>query len=73
VVGIPTTELISIKQGGNHSGTYVHRKVRYNLAQWILPDFAVQVSNVLDNLNNKIILIQPHIQKINNHIFIIKI
>ena len=50
VVGIPTTEFISIKQGGINQGTYVHRKVGYHLAQWISPYFAVQVSNILDNL-----------------------
>ena len=49
-VGIPTAELISIKQGGINQGTYVHRKVGYHLAQWISPYFAVQVSNILDNL-----------------------
>jgi hypothetical protein len=43
-------DLINSNVGGNHSGTYVHRKVGYNLAQWLSPSFAVQVSNVLDNL-----------------------
>lgn len=50
VIGIPITELIDIKQGGINQGTYVHRKVAYHLAQWISPQFAVQVSNVLDEL-----------------------
>ena len=39
VVGIPSTELIDIKQGGVNQGTYVHRKVSYHLAQWISPSF----------------------------------
>jgi hypothetical protein len=47
---IPILNLINSNVGGNHSGTYVHRKVGYHLAQWISPQFAVQVSNVLDNL-----------------------
>jgi len=47
---IPVKDLINSNVGGNHSGTYVHRKVGYNLAQWLSPSFAVQVSNVLDNL-----------------------
>ena len=47
---IPILELLDSKVGGSHSGTYVHRKVAYHLAQWISPHFAVQVSNVLDEL-----------------------
>ena len=35
---------------GGHSGTWVHRKVGYHLAQWISPKFAVQVSLILDEL-----------------------
>jgi predicted GIY-YIG superfamily endonuclease len=50
VMGIPITGLIDIQQGGINQGTYVHRKVAYHLAQWISPQFAVQVSNVLDEL-----------------------
>jgi len=49
-MGIPILELLDSKVGGSHSGTYVHRKVAYHLAQWISPQFAVQVSNVLDEL-----------------------
>lgn len=48
--GISVMDLINSNVGGNHLGTYVHRKVAYHLAQWISPSFAVQVSNVLDNL-----------------------
>ena len=49
-MGIPVLDLLDSKVGGSHSGTYVHRKVAYHLAQWISPHFAVQVSNVLDEL-----------------------
>ncbi len=52
--GISVIDLINSNVGGNHSGTYVHRKVGYHIAQWISPDFAVQVSNVLDNFENKL-------------------
>jgi len=48
--GIPVLDLINSNVGGNHSGTYVHRKVGYHLSQWLSPSFAVQVSNILDNL-----------------------
>lgn len=66
--GIPNTELIiDIEKGGIIQGTYVHRKLVYHLVQWISPSFAVQVLNVLENLNNEKILIQPQpIKKINN-------
>ncbi len=77
VVGIPSTELIDIKQGGVNQGTYVHRKVGYHLSQWISPSFAVQVSNILDNLfitgkvelgneNSNIELENIYKEKINN-------
>ena len=49
-IGIPIFELINIQVGGNYNGTWVHRKVGYHLAQWISPSFAVQVSNILDEL-----------------------
>jgi hypothetical protein len=49
-IGIPILELIQVKTGGDHSGTWVHRKIGYHLAQWISPQFAVKVSNILDEL-----------------------
>ena len=49
-MGIPILELINVKTGGDHSGTWVHRKIGYHLAQWISPQFAVKVSNILDEL-----------------------
>jgi hypothetical protein len=48
--GIPVLELVKVEIGGNHSGTWVHRKVGYHLAQWISPEFAVKVSDILDEL-----------------------
>jgi len=47
---IPILELFVTTVGGNHSGTWVHRKVAIHLAQWLSPSFAVQVSNWLDEL-----------------------
>ena len=49
-MGIPILELIKSDIGGNHSGTWVHRKVGYHIAQWISPAFSVRVSNILDEL-----------------------
>ena len=48
--GIPVLELLNLDVGGNHNGTWIHRKVGYHLAQWLSPGFAVQVSNILDEL-----------------------
>jgi hypothetical protein len=48
--GIPVLDLIISDTGGNHEGTWIHRKVGYHIAQWISPDFAVKVSNILDEL-----------------------
>lgn len=63
---IPESKLIIVKHGGDSSksvipdmenskvnGTWIHRKVAYNLAQWISPYFAVQVSKILDELFTK--------------------
>ena len=32
-MGIPILELIKVNTGGDHSGTWVHRKIGYHLAQ----------------------------------------
>jgi len=49
-IGIPILELFVTTVGGNHNGTWVHRKVAIHLAQWLSPNFAVQVSNWVDEL-----------------------
>lgn len=45
-VGIPTSQLIDIKKGGNSStqGSWIHPDLAVQLAQWISTEFAVQVS-----------------------------
>jgi hypothetical protein len=45
-MGIPITELIQSKQGGDSrlQGTWVHPHIAINLSQWISPIFAVKVS-----------------------------
>ena len=62
---IPQSKLIIVKHGGiselrytdslnpKIQGTWIHRKVAYNLAQWISPYFSVQVSKILDELFTK--------------------
>jgi prophage antirepressor-like protein len=50
IMGIPILELFVTTVGGNHNGTWVHRKVAIHLAQWLSPNFAVQVSNWVDEL-----------------------
>ena len=50
IMGIPILELFVTTVGGNHNGTWVHRKVAIHLAQWLSPSFAVQVSNWVDEL-----------------------
>jgi hypothetical protein len=54
--GIPYSELIQVKKGGNYKeqGTWVHPKVAINLSQWASPKFAVMVSNwVFDWMSGK--------------------
>ena len=48
-IGIPISRIMEVNLGG-HSGTWVHRKLGYHLAQWISAEFAVRVSNILDEL-----------------------
>jgi hypothetical protein len=50
IIGISTFDLILTNKGENCSETYVHRKIGYHLAQWISSHFAIQVSNILDNI-----------------------
>jgi hypothetical protein len=42
--------LIEIQQGGSpeNQGTWVYRKVAIRLAQWLSPDFAVQVDDWIE-------------------------
>jgi hypothetical protein len=35
IIGIPMTEIMQAKQGGNDSGTCVHHQNAYHLAQWM--------------------------------------
>ncbi len=42
--GIPALNLIDKKIGGNHSSTFIHSELAIQLAQWISPTFALQVS-----------------------------
>ena len=47
---IAIMELVASKVGGNHTGTWIHRKVAYHFCQWLSPHFAYQVTNILDEL-----------------------
>jgi hypothetical protein len=49
-MGISHIDLFDAKKGGNHSGTYVHRKIGIHLAQWISPEFSIQVTNCIEEL-----------------------
>lgn len=45
---IGISDLVSSSHGGAHSGTWVHRKVAIHLAQWISPDFAIWVTDLVE-------------------------
>jgi len=47
---IPVSQLVDIKIGGDHSGTWVHPDLAIQLAQWISPKFALQVSKWIRTL-----------------------
>ncbi len=65
-------DLIRSNIGGNHSGTWIHRKVAYNLAQWCDPNLAVQVfdwfttdnivQNKIKHINSTLVLNNIEIQ-----------
>ena len=49
IMGIPRVDLVSAQVGGNgERHTWVHRKVVIHLAQWISPDFAVWVTDLVE-------------------------
>ena len=49
IMGIPRVDLVSVQLGGNgERHTWVHRKVAIHLAQWISPDFAVWVTDLVE-------------------------
>lgn len=52
VVGIPTTDLVQVFQGGDpqKQGTWGHPKVALRFAQWCSDEFAVQVDFWIDEL-----------------------
>jgi hypothetical protein len=64
VAGIPATELVQVRQGGNPQlqGTWVHRRVAIDLARWCNPRFAVQVNAWVDELltTGRVELSQAH-------------
>jgi hypothetical protein len=51
VVGIPTTDLVIVTQGGRPElqGTWVHPKVAINLGQWCSAKFAVAVAHWVED------------------------
>jgi hypothetical protein len=52
VMGIPTTELVQVRQGGNPElqGTWVHQRIALHLAQWCNARFAVLVTGWIEEL-----------------------
>lgn len=43
-------KLFDVKVGGNHSDTYVDRKIALHLAQWISPEFYTQVTSWIEEI-----------------------
>jgi hypothetical protein len=52
--GIPVLDLIISDIGGNHEGTWIHRKVGYHIAQWISPEFGLQMETILEKSQKQI-------------------
>lgn len=45
---IRAEDLVETKIGGMHEGSWVHRRVAIHLAQWLSPEFACFVTDVID-------------------------
>jgi hypothetical protein len=70
VVGIPTTELVSVRQGGQPhlQGTWIHPRLAIDLARWISPAFAVWMDGwFLESLTQP----QPATQQLSNGVHVI--
>lgn len=52
VEGIPSTDIMYINQGGDfkNQGSYVHQLIAIDLARWISPVFAVQITKWIQEL-----------------------
>ena len=58
---IPVSQLLDVKIGGDHSGTWVHPDLAIQLAQWLSPKFALQVSKWI-----RILLTDGHVELLKN-------
>lgn len=70
VVGIPTTKLIQSNQAGNTKlqGTWVHPHIEINLAQWVIPIFAVKVSGCVSRfISGDLTLVQYVVEQANDN------
>ena len=47
ITGIPVESLV-VSNPGRNGGTWVHRKVALHLAQWISPDFAIWIADLVE-------------------------
>lgn len=45
VTGIPVAELVDVKQGGTHQGTWIHPRLAVRFAMWLSDDFSLQVED----------------------------
>lgn len=50
VRGIPPTELVVVRQGGNVQGTWMHEDVAMEFARWLSPKFAIWTNDRIKEL-----------------------
>jgi len=50
---MPNENLVSVKQGGKHQGTWIHNKLAISFARWLNPNFAVQCDIKIRELLNE--------------------
>lgn len=43
-------EIVKVKNGGNNRGTWMHRKLAIRFAQWLSPEFAIWVDDIIESI-----------------------
>lgn len=59
VVGIPTTDLLVVKQGGTNQGTWANQDIALYFAQWCSPKFHIWCNNQIKELLTKGVVAMP--------------
>ena len=54
VRGIPLTDLVIVKRGGNNQGTWLHSDLAIEFARWLSPEFSIWCNDIIKALMQRI-------------------